>query len=210
MYTDCTHRNAYCRCLGPDIEEALLLQLFFRSKPSHGDLNENVKRDFDEVLHNVGGFGRAQIFLFAAMCYGSSARATLEIAQVFIGKTPKFNCEGFGEDQNPCQVNCDRYIFDTSNFTSIASEVGDLSLYVWRVVKCVHWVWALVCGVRIVCVMVMVCRGVGFGVCVKRIYLPKSDMTNRSFSPNPIILSHHYCDFTLHFTRALPLFKRLS
>ena len=122
---------------------------FFRSKPSHGDLNHNVKKDFDEILHHVGGFGRAQILLFAAMCYGSSARATLEMAQVFLGKTPRFDCEGLEEDQDPCQVDCNRYIFDTSNFTSIASEVGALSYIYMRsdgIVGCV------VCGVWRVCV----------------------------------------------------------
>ncbi|XP_072031442.1 solute carrier family 22 member 15-like [Amphiura filiformis] len=84
------------------------------------------KRDFDDVLQDIGGFGRAQMLFFVVICYGSAARACLGVAQVFLGKVPKFHCEG-QPTEDPCKATCGQYIFDKSNFSSIVSE------------------WALVC-----------------------------------------------------------------
>ena len=102
------------------------------------------KREFDDILRELGEFGRYQKILYFSTCLMIIPTALQIFILVFATGSPNFHCEDFDAhnrtvidanksaavEPNTCYKHCSSYSFD-GPFTSIVSEVTTI-LIVFR------------------------------------------------------------------------------
>ena len=97
--------------------------------------DSKAKREFDDILREIGEFGRYQKLLYFGTCLLIIPVALQIAILVFATGSPNFHCQSFVTGNgsisnmtvvvkpNTCYNNCSHYNFD-GPFTSIVSEVS--------------------------------------------------------------------------------------